>query len=76
MTTTRKPTTDQEQRHRRIIATAVDRGRIPANRRGHWLNRLRRNPGPVAATLLTLTPITGEPTASGEMEHELAAWFG
>ncbi|MBM4535799.1 hypothetical protein GS433_15515 [Rhodococcus hoagii] len=62
---------EQEQQYRRIIANAVDSGRISPRGRGIWLNRLRKRPGATAATLLTLTPVN----PSSETEPELPAWF-
>ncbi|MBM4640472.1 hypothetical protein GS448_15820 [Rhodococcus hoagii] len=62
---------EQEQQYRRIIANAVDSGRISRRRRGTWLNRLRKRPGATAATLLTLTAVN--PTSGPE--PELSAWF-
>lgn len=67
----RNVSAEQERKYRRIIANAVDDGRISSTTRGTWLNRLRKRPGATAATLLTLTPVN--PTS--EPEPELLAWF-
>lgn len=66
-----RTTIEQEQQYRRIIANAVDSGRISPQGRGAWLNRLRKRPGTTAATLLTLTPVN----PISEPEPELPAWF-
>lgn len=71
MTDVPKPTAEQEQRYRQIVAAAVSSGRIGAARRGSWLNRIRRAPAATIATIIALTPVR----ASTPAEPELPAWF-
>ncbi|MEE2058274.1 hypothetical protein [Rhodococcus artemisiae] len=69
--TTRKPTAEQEQKYRRIVANAVDSGRISASRRGSWLNRMRQHPVATINTITALAPT--RPAAPAE--PSLPAWF-